>query len=372
MPSQKKQHFVPKFYLKNFTDKDNLLSIYNHSSEKIISKINYTNQCQEDYFYGKDGTWETKLANLETIWGSVFKKIINKDILSDSETESLKLFALYQRFRTKAENEFVNNRRKQANDIINIMANNANLNKFGIEKISPIDSLEIAEENKKNIKDLQILIIDYQTTSELILSDYPIIMINPFCPNVIGLLTIGLIIFFPLTPNMLVVLYDGKIYDKYNNVLYISSVDENEVKHLNNAQFIMSLNTIYASNEKYLQCFNGHLKHQRSKNQKCNQVVALGSEREKIIQHCPYRLFYKHNFSFSSLSYQAQKVPISFRDYPPRQYDKRWVNRIFVDLYKIMQISYMNGKLTSVKSRKDIIKGCDKMANFMKKYWNLY
>ena len=52
-----------------------------------------------------------------------------------------------------------------------------------------------------------------------------------------------------------------------------------------------------------------------------------------------------------------------------RKYDKNWADRVFYRLPQVLSISFKNGKLTNVKSQKEIIKGTEKMSNFMKKYW---
>ena len=44
MSTQKKQHYVPKCYLKNFAN-NKLCSIYNQHSCKIIENISYFDQC---------------------------------------------------------------------------------------------------------------------------------------------------------------------------------------------------------------------------------------------------------------------------------------------------------------------------------------
>ena len=118
MPKQKKQHYVPQCYLKNFAI-DKSICIYNHNLDKIIENAPYKAQCQSPYFYGQDLIWENKLQEYETKWGEIFPKIIKNQILTDDDIKKLKLFALYQRLRTKAENNHINKLSNQTVNYIN-------------------------------------------------------------------------------------------------------------------------------------------------------------------------------------------------------------------------------------------------------------
>ena len=103
MPEKKKQHYVPKFYMKNFASSENNVSVYNIKSKKIISNIPFDSQCYKDYFYGKDHVLENEFAQKEIIWSNLFNKIIDHKKLSDDDIIQLKRFAVYQRQRTEAE-----------------------------------------------------------------------------------------------------------------------------------------------------------------------------------------------------------------------------------------------------------------------------
>ena len=102
MPDKKKHHYVPKFYLKEFANDRGKFVIYNLKDEKCIEAVPYKDQCYKSYFYGKDGIWEDQLGEMETKWAVVFKKIKEKDVLSEEDLKLIKQFAVYQRQRTVA------------------------------------------------------------------------------------------------------------------------------------------------------------------------------------------------------------------------------------------------------------------------------
>lgn len=68
MADKKKQHYVPKFYMKNFADSKKNVSVYNLKSKKVIADVPYNSQCYKDYFYGKDHVLEDEFAKKETLW----------------------------------------------------------------------------------------------------------------------------------------------------------------------------------------------------------------------------------------------------------------------------------------------------------------
>lgn len=47
---KKRQHYVPKFYLRCFSKNDKLINAYHLKSNKILENISLKRQCYEDYF----------------------------------------------------------------------------------------------------------------------------------------------------------------------------------------------------------------------------------------------------------------------------------------------------------------------------------
>jgi len=65
MPDNKKHHFVPRFYLKLFSENRKSINIFNLSSRKLIKNGCLKDQCYQDYFYGKDNKTEKDLSDIE-------------------------------------------------------------------------------------------------------------------------------------------------------------------------------------------------------------------------------------------------------------------------------------------------------------------
>src|ERR1700676_408543 len=81
MPSNKKQHYVPRFYLRRFSSDGTSINLYNIPSNRRILRANLKNQACRDYFYGKELVVEHAIAGLEAEAASVLRKIDEYELL---------------------------------------------------------------------------------------------------------------------------------------------------------------------------------------------------------------------------------------------------------------------------------------------------
>jgi hypothetical protein len=82
MPNNRRQHYVPQFYLRGFTTgNDDSLFVFDKEQNKIFTK-NITEICEERYYYSYeengeyDLTVEKHLAEKEGIFSEVLKKVV--------------------------------------------------------------------------------------------------------------------------------------------------------------------------------------------------------------------------------------------------------------------------------------------------------
>ena len=75
MAEKKKQHYVPRFYLKRFSSDGKSINLYNLKSSKTILQANLKNQCYRDYFYGKELNVECALEDVEHETAKLFSLI---------------------------------------------------------------------------------------------------------------------------------------------------------------------------------------------------------------------------------------------------------------------------------------------------------
>lgn len=257
MPQNKKHHFVPKFYLRNFSKDGKSIGIYNISSQRAISKGNLRNQCYRDYFYGKDLKVEHALADME----GAAADLINNTVLKNeavprsfsAEHVILSHFIVLQTARTSYEADamaestdklFKAVYREQFEDIDQF--------EIGFEN-TVLMSLQVASRMVPAVYDLKIKLLRNDSGIGLITSDNPIVRHNQYFEGNehaghTGLGQAGLQIFLPLSSKYLILLYDAQTYkvgEKNSRVVVMTSGDD--VAALNALQWLNAHENVYFS-----------------------------------------------------------------------------------------------------------------------------
>lgn len=84
MSEKKYNHYVPKFYLANFSGSSKFIDKCILSSGKIIRTASTSSTGGKDYLYGKDGKLEDAFCELEGIWADIVKQIILTESISSN------------------------------------------------------------------------------------------------------------------------------------------------------------------------------------------------------------------------------------------------------------------------------------------------
>jgi len=113
MSEKKKQHFVPRFYLKNFSFQNDgkSIGIWSVKTKQYIQRGNLKNQSYSEYFYGKNLAIENAFSGLETVVANVFSDIIREHKIPETETSEylrLLLFVISLSLRSKYTADSVN------------------------------------------------------------------------------------------------------------------------------------------------------------------------------------------------------------------------------------------------------------------------
>lgn len=383
MPEKKKQHYVPQFYMRQFANNNGKFSIYHIKNEKCVEEVPYNNQCYKDYYYGNDGIWEERLSAMETKWAIVIKKILANDILVEEDFQLIKQFALYQRQRTYAEGEYVKQGRKEI--LIEcgkmLYANKGWLfddeakricEERATEEVTPAENLENAVNLTKYLEDLSVLIINYKTNRELVSSDTPVIIINPFHKYTIGYGCMGIVLFFPVSRHKLAVIYDSKIYSRFKNNQYTDIYDESEVYNLNAFQYISAEKILFAHGKNEFLNWGDDVKVARSNCREGNAISTLGPEGNRIIMSGQRLVLYDCELSFGQLPHRFKRIPFTCREAVPRKWEMEWESKLNLKEQIMMEVFKMNPKsLADIGlSKKDLKRGYRRMALAAHNYWN--
>jgi hypothetical protein len=226
MPEKKKQHFVPQFYMRNFsadTEKKKV-SLYNFGSEKRIDDIPIKDQNYDDYFYGKDGEIEDALGLIEGKAADVIADIISRSELPARMSDghiTLLIFALFQAGRTPtAAAEIEELSEKLMKEIMKADPKlTASAEGVHIKvKNAPAMSLQTVAATHVFALDLKWKLLLNNTNRLYITSDHPAVMYNQFLEkrktigSNIGLAVKGMQFFLPLGPRHLLMIYDDGVY----------------------------------------------------------------------------------------------------------------------------------------------------------------
>ena len=225
MADKKKQHYVPKFYLRNFADfSRKSINLFNIPSNKFVSQGALKNQAYSDYFYGKDAVVENALQDIETAVSSIIKNCIeNRKIPPYGSEEHIILltFIVFQFSRTRYSGEMIN-------EILNSLTKKifshdprvkGDLDKVSVGFENPATyALGIAAGNIPLMLDMKYKLIVNTTQIPIITSDNPVVAYNQFLEGrkvpggITGLATKGLQMFLPLSRDILLVFYDDTVY----------------------------------------------------------------------------------------------------------------------------------------------------------------
>ena len=382
MADQKKQHYVPKLYMKLFTNLEERVNVFIADTKKTISNAPYESHCYKDYYYGVDLVWENKLGAMESKWGVIFDKFNGESdfIPNYSEIDLIKKFALYQRHRALGNNEYLKEQTIQVTarclkmqaDYDNIPLSYEKIEEFARnkqnEEFDTTFNLEMSDKiiNDRNIDDLGFLIMNYNTDKKLIVGDNPIILFNKFFIHGRGYRNMGLTIFFPITPRKLIVFYDAKMYPLYKNKKIVTSTDEQEVEFLNAFQYISAEKILLSDSPIAVDDLIKYKEHRNITNRH-NKTGIIPS----LIHVTTYKpSFFDCNLSFCELPQFVQDIPIQCREAAIRNYEKEWEEKfkqketLLPALYETSEKKFDIG--SDLESYK---RGLKNMTAFAQKYW---
>ena len=348
MPEKKKQHYVPKFYLKFFSsDSDQkAIKVCLKESYKIIQNADIKSQAQEDYFYGKNLEREDWFGNIEDTTSLILKEVVKTKVLPKNKSDEyywIWLFILLQAYRTRANAD-------EFNDMVDkslktVMKFEPKFKDFdfdthffayddAIEK-----TLDILLKSLPMMMDMQIKLLKNNTCQELITSDNPVSKYNQFLESRnfpyghCGMASKGLQIFYPLAPDLILVMYDPKVY-KVGNRKQFSKIQINQT----DVEFFNSLTCLYANKALYStsnvtdfqfeKILERSKKYQNQKKLELKQFDPVENDDETesvIVQHHKTPFMLHPNLSFIKQTQHAKSYKLSgyFAEIRDERYRKK-------------------------------------------------
>jgi hypothetical protein len=228
----KRQHYVPRFVLRNFSEDEKHVGVLVLSDGKIVSRGPLKTQAYEDYFYGDDQILERAFADGETDVAARLSGLSDEDLngLNSDDILQVSLFVHYQLFRTKAAVE-------QGDDMATAMSqrllHKATSEKGTSLKDEEIRNVRVAYEDGPSssiltatrilpvVQDLEFRFLRTRHTLKFIIGDHPVVLYNQFAEHhatlqsrgrATGLAAKGLQVLMPLSPTVCVMAFDSSTY----------------------------------------------------------------------------------------------------------------------------------------------------------------
>jgi hypothetical protein len=258
-PKKKRQHYVPRLILRNFSKDGHRISLLVLATGQVINNAGLREQCYENYFYGVDGEIEDAFAKSE----AEFSKIIGNgdgihlETATEEQIHSLCEFAHYQRMRTVAAAEYTN----ILNDTLlkaifsnDSQLNNVNWSEFQIGQSPQHTALYSAAETIPLLRDLDAKFLVSEKKLGFIISDDPAIIYNQFAehhplfrnwPTSRGLAFKGLQMFLPISPRTYLAIYDPSTYEYGSPKSRVCKASMSDIRLLNTLQALHAHRCVY-------------------------------------------------------------------------------------------------------------------------------
>lgn len=245
MTKTKRQHYVPQFLLRYFSDLSNvnsksIISMYILEQNIIKEKIPIKSVCYCENIYGDDDIVEKMFSKMESEWARVLNQInsSNRHIIKVKDKSNIASFIAFQYLRTKKREAYLE--RMTDEWIKFIDSKDAVLFKNKLENNSSI-AINLSLIQFRNISqylsDLDYVILDNKSNIDFIISDNPVIFINIFSPNNFGVHSIGNVLWVPISPRKLLLLYDRKAINLIASGFELNS--DETIKAINSYQYIV-------------------------------------------------------------------------------------------------------------------------------------
>lgn len=260
MPANKVHHFVPQFYLRNFSSDEYSVGTFILEKLLYVPTASIKGQCQRAYFYGRDQVREKSFQSFEDAWAPLFKEILSSRKLFSVFTADhlfVLLFLVMQRGRTvAAADETAEMSDKMAKVMLGSVLAEKGIDAKLMERyrIGPQDpvvqSLSDHTRTWPLLTDLRPALLLDADGQGFITSDHPVIYANQLLQDVtdkgiIGAQTPGLQIFIPLSSTASLMLYDDNVYGTGRKSPSVIAIQSGDVEQINALQIITAKENVY-------------------------------------------------------------------------------------------------------------------------------
>jgi hypothetical protein len=259
----KEHHFVPRLYLRAFSENKKQVRLYNFAKGRYVPDAPIKSQCSRRKFYAFAPGLEQELARLEGAWAQAIRSVLDRGTPPERftpEWDFLIEYVAYQRARTTRAADGVE---KLADNLIK-----AQLREHPAFKGTDFDKMKVVNKNAVAFtlqlvhlfcayaQDLGMHLFLNESHTEFLTSDDPVVAHNQYCEGInkgcLGWNCAGLQLFLPLSPNATLLLYDTSVYKvegSRSGKLATSLTASDHVEQINSLQALNAKENIYFMSE---------------------------------------------------------------------------------------------------------------------------
>lgn len=259
---KERQHYIPKFYLRNFSFCNNKkqIGIYNLLSKFFIQQAKLKTQGYKPYYYGKDGQLENILSEVELDVAPLIANILETNELPkrlSEDYQKLLLFVVLTEIRNPIVTKNIIESKSHLEKFINEDYNTENeAVEYVIPETTEQEAIKIAfstiESSITACADLDYKLLINNSNTPFITSDIPLIKYNQYLEfkkslrGKNGYGNIGIQLFLPLSPTKMILFYDNMTYkvgDRKKDFIELNN--DQEITQFNILQILNCQNTLF-------------------------------------------------------------------------------------------------------------------------------
>jgi hypothetical protein len=261
VPPKKNHHFVPQLILRRFSADERTVSLHHFGSRRtIVDTAPISDQCSQDYFYGRDPALEDSFGFTEGKFSQLLQKLESCDFgeLPLDDRIAVILFTHYQRNRTAAAADKVNNQNEALlKDLAAQNPDTADIDpasyriKFDYQQIL---ALKAAGDATLLTADLEVKFLVNDRKMGFVISDAAVAGYNQFAEHhplfthwrgYSGVASKGLQWFYPISPRVCIAVYDPTTYCYGSPKSRVCRPSSRDVEFLNSLQAIHARECLY-------------------------------------------------------------------------------------------------------------------------------
>lgn len=253
MADNKNQHFVPKAHLKAFSvrGEGKAIHLFNLDRARAFFNTPVKNQCSRDYFYGRDANLERAIQSVEQGYAQCVSSLHKSGaFVGDLHVMILKRFAYLQHLRTEAA---ARQSAECAFAMMSIKGSDIEQPTFKeAVRSGTIAAMRHYAETMRDVDDLKVRIVRNLTSDPFITSDNPSVLTNRWHQQdararhlSYGMLSAGVVMFLPLSPTLLAILFDGGVCATESSRGWIDVSDHADIAACNYQQGLNCAANLY-------------------------------------------------------------------------------------------------------------------------------